>query len=498
MVKALLLLFSIILLLGCQQETSHDLKVLIDPKPASLHPRNSLDATSQHLNALIFRSLVKFDPKFNLLPDLAEKWEFADGGKKIRFQMKKNLSDHQQSAITSEKMARCLENYRVGRPVSPFASSFPAWKGTKSNSESVTIELEHPDPYFLNNVTLLKYFTSTETSEPCPTEVENSSLIGNGAYFYPSTYVDQNEVSLKPFISNVMPLRFFFIIDDINKMLKMIRNEVDIAINVLSVSQREWFEKRYSDKFHFLDNAGTKVSYLSFNLKDPILSNQRVRKAIALAIPRQEMVKYKHKGIASVAQSLLSPLLKEPGDSSEIPYDPKQSELLLDEAGFPKKGKYRFSLKYKTTPAREGIETAKIFQNHLDQIGIQMIVEVVEPSTYFASLRKRNFQLASPRWLGIKDGSILYKTLHSQQPSNRSGYANAEVDKALEQLMIEPDLNKRKALILKIEKHVRQDFPYLPLFFWTNTLIYKKELKGISLDDIPLSGSLEPLLLLRK
>lgn len=492
------LLFSIIMLCGCQQETHQELKVLIDPKPASLHPRHSLDATSQHINALIFRALVQFDPKFNVLPDLAEKWEFLDGGKKIRFLIQKNQFDHQHEIISPERVARCLENYRIGRPVSPFAGAFPLWEGTKWDGNSVTVELTHPDPYFLNNTHILKYFTSTQSSDPCPKKVDNSSLVGNSFYLYPSTYIDQNELAIQPSKPKFMPIRFFFILDDINKMLKLIRGEIDVAINTFSPSQRNWLENTYSDKFNFVDQAGTKVSYLSFNLKDPILKNQKVRKAIALAIPRKDIVQYKYKGNASMAQSLLSPLLKEPGESSEIQYDPKLSETLLDEAGFSRKDRYRFSLRYKTTPAREGIETARIIQNYLNPIGIEIVVEVVEPSTYFASLRKGSFQLASPRWLGIKDASILYKTLRSDQSSNRSGYSNPEVDRALEKLIAEPILSRRKTLIQDIEKHVREDFPYLPLWFWTNTFIYKKEFKGIGTEDIPLSGSLEPLLLLKK
>ncbi len=503
MVKLPLFLFSIILfftlILGCKSPPSQELRILIDPRPATLNPRQSLDATGQNIAALIFRGLVRFDPKFKVIPDLAEKWKVEPDGRKIHFFIVKNIFDHLHHPITAEKIAQCLENYRIGKPVSPLASAFPNWKKTAYDSSSITIELTQPDPYFLNNISLLKYFSSEESFNPCEEPEHFEKIVGSGAYLFPKNYTGQNEMTLEPApqYNDVLPLHFFFILDDITKMLKLIRGEVDVAINAISPSQKNWLEKKYSDTYKLLDQDGTKVSYLSFNLLDPILKNKEVRKAIALSIPRNEIIEYKLKGMATLANTLLSPMLPE-SISSDFPYNPKKAEEILDTAGYPRTPHHRFILKYKTTPAREGVETAKMIQNALEAIGIHVIIEVVEPSVFYASIRKKSFQLASSRWLGIKDASILYKVLRSGQASNRSSYSDPEMDRLLDQLVQEPEIKKRLPILRALQKKSIEDLPFFPLWFWNNTFILKRNLKGMESQDIPLSGSLEPLLLLRK
>ncbi len=51
---------------------------LIESMPINLDPRIGTDAQSQHLDGLIFDSLVSHDAKMNIVPDLATSWETPD------------------------------------------------------------------------------------------------------------------------------------------------------------------------------------------------------------------------------------------------------------------------------------------------------------------------------------------------------------------------------------------------------------------------------------
>ncbi len=53
--------------------------------------------------------------------------------------------------------------------------------------------------------------------------------------------------------------------------------------------------------------AGTVLSYLAFNLRDPILHDVRVRHALAYAIDRRPMIEYLWRGFAQPADSILPP-----------------------------------------------------------------------------------------------------------------------------------------------------------------------------------------------
>src|SRR6185437_15268491 len=66
---------------GCSHRSStdsHTLNFLLESMPANLDPRIGTDAFSEHLDFLMFDSLLQRDEHLDLAPDLAEKWEMPD------------------------------------------------------------------------------------------------------------------------------------------------------------------------------------------------------------------------------------------------------------------------------------------------------------------------------------------------------------------------------------------------------------------------------------
>ncbi|MBI3535777.1 MAG: hypothetical protein HY072_09875, partial [Deltaproteobacteria bacterium] len=214
-----------------------------------------------------------------------------------------------------------------------------------------------------------------------------------------------------------------------------------------------------------------------------------------LSIDRQDIVKHKFHRFCQIAGSLLSPLLDESVQVS-FAYNPVLAEQLLDQSGYPRQnnGGIRFSLTYKTTPVREGYETALMFKEMLKKVGINLVLTVVEPAVFLASVKKGNFQLFSSRWVGVADGSILFNTLHSKQKNNRVFYNDLAMDQWLEQAMQEVSLEKRKELLKLVQIKMGKDLPYFPLWYWNNALLIKKEKgKNFKSEYLSIKGALEPL-----
>ena len=476
-------------------------RVLLDSPPLTLNPRFTLDASGQKLNALLYRGLTTIDADLNARPDLAESWYSEDSGKKWIFRIKPSLKDNAGNPITAAKLASCLEEYRQGKPASPIKAGFPFWRNTralpKGRHDLLVIELDKPDPYLPRNVTLLRYFVKNGDTEPCR-EPGDEPVIGSGRYHEVSSpLVALNPESDLHLVSTTEPetaLDFHFVRDDNSRLLSLLRGDADVvAPNCLSLTKARWIRENHAADFDVIERPGVNVSYMAFNLKDPILGRKEVRLAIALAIDRQDIVKNKLFGIGTIAGSLLSPILPESTQAS-FEYDPKRSVELLDQAGLkPGPDGIRFHLKYKTTPVREGLETAIIFQAMLRKIGIELTLDVVEPAVFLASIRKGAFQIYSSRWVGVADGSILYRTLRTGQNNNRVGYENAEMNQWLDQAMSEMDLVKRTAVLKKVQLKMAEDLPYFPLWYWGNTVITKKGIGGLNSADLSLSGGLIPL-----
>ena len=433
------LFIPLLALLACTRAPSPPtLVTVLDSPPTTLNPRIAVDAYSQRLNALLLRGLTRLDADLEPRPDLAESWK--NEGTNWRFRLKADARDHEGQPITPSRVAACLESYRIGKPVSIFRGAFPGWSGTKAEGPDVVVLMTKPDPYFLRNVVLLRYFRVAGESEPCVDPGSDGRIIGSGPY-RPDTdrLAPEKELTLIPAEDQKAPrIRFEFVRDDNTKLLKLLRGEVDFLQNMMSPAKTRWVIGHAGDRFQVLERAGVNVSYLAFNLRDPALSKPEVRRAIAAAIPRETIVHGRLGRLGSVAGSFLAPSLPESAQS-EYAYDPDRARAWLAQAGFP----HGLTLHFKTTPVTESIETALILQSELRKIGIELQLDVVEPAVFYAAIQKHAFQLYAGRWIGVGDGSILYDTLHTGEHDNRVGYSDPEMDRLLEAAASELDLTRR-------------------------------------------------------
>jgi peptide/nickel transport system substrate-binding protein len=475
------------------------LRLMIDFPPLTLNPRRASDPSGQRLGELIFRALTRIDAEQAPRPDLASGWRIIDGGRTWRFAIRPALVDHDGAPITAARVAECLESYRVGKPVALTRASFPGWASNEAQGDDVVVRFERPSPYFARNASLLRYFTVEGSTTPCSEPPPGSRVIGSGLY-RPERWdvAPEGDLLLLPTIPDRRSLLVSIVPDDNARVLKLLRGEVDVTQNAISLTKQRWIQKSYPERFDFLEREGPKVRYLAFNLRDPLLSRREVRQAISLAIDRESIVRHKLMGMSQVAGSLLSPHLPESGQST-FRFDPAQAERLLDQAGLPrpKPGAARFELRYRTTPVREGFETGLIIQDQLARIGIRVVLDVVEPAVFLSAIRKGVFQLYSSNWVGIADASILFRTLRSGQPDNRVKYANPEMDRILDLASAEPDDQRRIELSRKAQSLMAEDLPYFPLWYWNNFTIVRKGLKGLSAGEIAFNGSYEPLTRLR-
>ncbi len=469
-----------------------ELRTLLEFPPATLNPRLASDATGQRLNMLLFRAITWIDADLNVQPDLASHWSLSSNKKSWIFDLKENSIDHAGIPIRATDLKACFEEYFNEKPVSPLKASFPSWSRVEVVSEKqLKIILQAPDPFLLRNLSVLRFFRIEGEARPCKNPNSNQKLIGNGTYrLVPWSLNPERSLRLESQTAGKPDLVFEIIKDETSRLLKLLKGDVDFLQNSFSPTKTEWIMKNHSDRFNRVDRSGINVSYLAFNLKDPILSQLKVRQAIVYAIDRKLVIESLMRNYGTVAGSFLSPEI--PGSiQASFEYDPKRSEALLEEAGFLKdKNGIRFRLKYKTTPSKDGFETAQVFQDMLKRVGIALDLEMVDPAVFFASIRKGHFQMYASRWIGVSDASILVRTLQSTQADNRVRYQNAAVDKAL------LELNPKNMSF--VQTQMAQDLPYFPLWFWSNSIIMRKEIRGMDSSHLSLSGSFIPWSLLDK
>jgi peptide/nickel transport system substrate-binding protein len=482
---------------GATDEPARPLKLVVDQAPLTLNPRMSLDGSGQRIGAMIFSGLTRINARFEIEPDLARSWKSDSSMKRWVFTLDPSKKDHSGQPIRPEDVLRCLEEYRAGKPRSLVGANFTRWKSTRLlPNQSLEVQLEESDPYFPKNATLLKFFRWGVDKVPCSEPAPGAQIIGSGP-LRPEKWDLQphDQIKLLPIDPHkTRPLHLYFVRDELARLLRVLRGNVDGGLNSMSLSKHAWLLKTRPDDFKLIQQEGANVQYLAFNLTHPILAKKEVRQALSMAVDRKSYCEQKSFGYLTPVGSFLSPILPE-ALQIQTAFNPEKAEQLLDASGYPRgQDGVRFTLKYKTTPLRDGFEIAQFVRENLKRIGVRVELETVEPALLIAAVRAGNYEMHSSRWIGVSDASILWRTLHSSSKSNRARYKVPEVDRMLDAAMSEADPHQRTELMKKIQHRMAEDLPYAPLWIWNSQFVIRKDRAAeFSASQISPSAALEPL-----
>ncbi|MGH4052896.1 MAG: ABC transporter substrate-binding protein [Clostridium sp.] len=240
-----------------------------------------------------------------------------------------------------------------------------------------------------------------------------------------------------------------------------------------------------------------------FNIKKPGLDQVAVRKAIALAVDYDQIIKTAMSGYSpsftDVPRSLMSPSKAEQAlvDQTELKSvqwtgnDIDSAKKLLDTAGIKDtngdgireyKGK---NLAFKAEcPAgwSDWNASLEIVAAAGKKIGIEITTYFPDANTFYDDLGNKNFDIAmySPSAAGISNPwtraygilSSSYNKMKTQMIGNFGGYANARADKLLELIPHETDKAKLKAHYTELSKIYLTEVPsfslmYRPEVFYT-------------------------------
>ncbi|MGK5093787.1 ABC transporter substrate-binding protein [Deltaproteobacteria bacterium TL4] len=481
---SLLLIFTLMLLGLCSKSgvaaPSRQLVVGIESKPQTLDPRFAVDVEGMRITQqLIYETLVQQDYQLKIVPALAERWEIPTPTTYV-FYLKPGVTFHNGKPLTAQDVKNSFEQVMLKETGSPFQFIQEKIKGISVVDEhTVRFELHAPQASFLLDSFIPVFqgqgpdFSGTGPfilSENTPSQI----VLKRNPHYHEGA----------PFLEEVV---FKVIQDDTTRFLKIQKGTLDLVINAVPLMKLEQFKKgKLSETYRVVEEPGLSYQYLGFNMEHPILKNQKVREAIAHAINLQELIVHFKKNHASIADSLLTP--QNEYYAKDLPaydYNPQKAAELLEQAGYPVKGGKRFSLEYKTTTKQDVITQARIIQNQLQQVGIEISIRSFEWGTFFADIKSGNFDLFSLRWVGVSEPDFYYAAFHSSQipPAgrNRVRFSNTEIDHLVEQGSVEMNLEKRQSLYFKVQHLLAVELPYLSLWYNNNIAIVRNDLSGFRL-----------------
>jgi peptide/nickel transport system substrate-binding protein len=460
--------------------------MVIESSPTNLDPRVGRDAQSERIYELLFDALLTRGKDLNVLPGLAERWEIPDPLTYV-FHLHPGVRFHDGRPLTSRDVKWTFDSLLQGKIPSSKGDSYRFVDHLDAPDDlTVVFHLKEPFATLLWNLSegavgIVPYGSGTEiTRHP----------IGSGPFRFVSAELDKEVViernpdywGEKP---NIERVRFLVVPDENTIALELRKGSADAAMNAVNPDVVLTLERE--PRLAVLRAPGSVIAYLSFNLRDPILQDVRVRQAIAYAIDRQPIVEYLLRGFAQPASSILPPQSwAYDGNVPTYNHDPAKARALLDAAGYPDNNGIRFHLVMKTS-SQEGTRLlVAVLQQQLRDVGIQLDIRTFEFATFYADVSRGLFQLYSMRWIGgNEDPDIFEFVFHSSKippkGGNRGFYRSARVDALIDHARQEVDPQIRKELYAEIQQILAEDVPAINLWYLDNVLICNRRVKNVTL-----------------
>ena len=231
--------------------------------------------------------------------------------------------------------------------------------------------------------------------------------------------------------------------------------------------------------------------YLLFNTNVKPLNNAKVRKAISMAINKEELVQKtldnSEKNVKSFVPSGIGIKGLEKDFAEEVPtslpgYNPEEAKKLLAE-GLKEEGMQQFpSIELVFGEGANTKVISEFIQASLkNNLGIDLKLSVVKGKERVQKTKQRNYQVTLHNWTGDFLDPITYLDLFdSKNANNRGDYKNARYDELVKTAKSTADPKVRVPAMIEMEKIISEEVPVAVLFQRRKRYLVNPEVKDIT------------------
>lgn len=424
--------------------------------------------------------LVRMDPQGEIYPGLAKEWKVSDDGLEYTFYLHEGVKYQNGDELTAADVKFSLDRGTQA----PASLRMTGWIDSVEvvNDYEVKVHAKYPCMGALKflaqgNNCIISEKILTEKGEdeyknnPCGTGPfmvsdwklgDRMVLTANPDYYQGKAAIDTLTIkTIKESTTAVIALE---------------NGEVDAVLDVPELSKAD-IEK--NDKLEFLEAPGAAYWALVFNNRMAPFDNKLVRKAINMAIDRQEVINVALDGKGVVTDIAINPKSTGfIGDVKRDELDIEKAKALLTEAGFPNGFSSSIYVREDFTQ-----KIGQVLQQQLAKIGVTVEVVVMERSALLADVQAGKLSMCTMGTTDlILDSELPLSALDSKYigATNYPFFANDEYDALNAELIVTTDMQKRLDITRQMLLIEKEEVPRAPLYFQVNNIAYNKEFKNIA------------------
>lgn len=478
-------------------------------EPQSLDPQIATGVPEHHVISALMEGLVLKDRKTLLpKPGVAESWDISDDGRVYTFKIRGNARWSNGDSLTANDFVwswwRALQpalGNLYAYMLFPIENAQEYYEGALTDFSKVgakaldentlQVTLNHPTPYFLQLLDHYSLFpVHQETIEKFGAADERGTrwtyagnLVGNGAFT-----LDEWEINRKILVKKN---KNYWDSDnvDLNEIVFLPIDNMVTEERMFRAGQLHVTSSLPADKiatYKEIDDSPMRISpylgtyFYRINVDVPHLQDPRIRRALAMAIDRVNLVEKITKGGQIPAYAMTPPGTMGYYPESSLQYDPEQARKLLSDAGYPDGKDFPITeILYNTNEGHRKIAIAiqEMWKKNLN-IDIQILNQ--EWKVYLDSESAGEYQISRAGWIGdYVDPNNFLDMFICEGGNNRTGWCNEEYDDLI--LKIAPATKSHKErleIFQKAETMLLDDMPVIPIYTYTSIQLIDSAVKN--------------------
>lgn len=445
--------------------------VSLDPHGTAAAERSTI-ILSRHL----FDTLITWDPAAKRFqPGLAERWQSVDPTT-WEFQLRRGVKFHDGSEFTSAAVKSSIERAQQLRsPLTPLFSGITPIDA--ADPYRVVLKTAVPLGTLLSNLTNLAIVPAGTV----PTPAFGERPIGTGPFrfveFVRDTRVvlEANPGYWRPGIPKLQRLVFVDIPELSARVTALETGEIDMTVQL---TPEEIKRLRNSSTITIDIGPTFYTRFLWINSSRRPFDDVRVRRAVAKALNISAITTSLVAGIAKPADAPIGSNVLCYAKQPPYGYSGQEARQLLTEAGFPRG--FDTEMKWNDALPKER-EVADAIVGQLALIGVRAKSTLQPRAIWVDDLVKLNWDL-NLLGTGAVTGDADYslgRLYHSR--AKRTGYANPELDRLLDQAAGTVDTDKRCDLYRRVQEILWTEVPGVFLFESLEVYAYRTRVQGFKL-----------------
>jgi peptide/nickel transport system substrate-binding protein len=368
----------------------------------TLNPREVKNGNGDiFADEMLYNGLVRNDPSGadKVVPGLAEKWDVSPDGLTYTFHLRPGLKYSDGSPISGADIAWNLEQFRdpkINAALAALAVGMESAKAT--NNTTVVVKLEHPIAAFLYNLAIFPAFIVDKAKLEAEGPAFWKHPVGTGPFklkeFATGSHIsfEKNPYFFEKGKPYLQSMRWNFVPNSNTRVLALKSGESQIADGI-PFSQVESLQGESSLAVQEVELPQEVL--LVTNTKIPALNDLHVRRALSLAINREQLNSAVFRSVGTVPNSVIQNFELDASDQEVKPfeYDVEKAKEEMAKSKFAKG--FSVSLQY---PAGADYfkQMALLIQQELGEIGVKVKLSEMESATIAERWLNGEFEMTFP------------------------------------------------------------------------------------------------------